>query len=89
MATHKSALKRHRQSLDRRERNRVIKGGLRKSVRRTRMAVADGDLETARQSLQETISHLDRAAKKGIIHPNNAARRKSRLTKLVNQAAES
>ena len=51
------------------------------------MYVAEGDIENARQSLTVAISRLDRAAKKGVIHKNNAARRKSRLTRLVNQAA--
>lgn len=87
MATHKSAIKRHRQSLKRRERNRIVIGGVRKAIKRTRMYAAEGDIENARQSLLVASSRLDRAAKRGVIHKNNAARRKSRLTKLVNQAA--
>ncbi len=88
MASHKSALKAHRQSLKHRNRNRAIKGSLRGAIKRTRTAVAAGDLGNAQESLQQAISSLDRAAKKGIIHPNNAARRKSRLMKLYNQAAQ-
>ncbi|NOX61929.1 MAG: 30S ribosomal protein S20 [Chloroflexi bacterium] len=87
MATHKSAIKRHRQSLKRRERNRKVRGGVRKAIKRTRMLVAAGEIEAAQEQLRIAISRLDRAAKKGVIHPNNAARRKSRLTRLVNQAA--
>lgn len=87
MATHKSALKRHRQSLKRRARNRQVKGAVRKAIKRTRMYVEQGDIEMARASLKEAISRLDRAAKKGVLHKNNAARRKSRLTRLVNRAA--
>ncbi len=86
MATHKDALKRHRQSLKRRERNRRVKGGIRKGTKRVRLAVQAGDLETAQEWLAITIKRLDKAAEKGIIHKNNAARRKSRLTRLVNQA---
>jgi len=86
LATHKSAIKRHRQSLKRRERNRRVKGGIRKGTKRVRKAVAEGDLETAQEWLAITIKRLDKAAEKGIIHKNNAARRKSRLTRLVNQA---
>ena len=86
MATHKDAIKRHRQSLKRRERNRRVKGGIRKGTKRVRMAVEAGDLETAQEWLHITIKRLDKAAEKGIIHKNNAARRKSRLTRLVNQA---
>lgn len=51
------------------------------------MAVAAGDIDTARESLQVAISRLDTAAAKGIIHKNTAARSKGRLTKLVNKAA--
>ncbi len=86
MATHKDALKRHRQSLKRRERNRRVKGGIRKGTKRVRLAVQAGDLETAQEWLAITIKRLDKAAEKGVIHKNNAARRKSRLTRLVNQA---
>jgi small subunit ribosomal protein S20 len=86
LATHKSALKRHRQSLVRRERNRQVKGGIRKGTKRVHAALAVGDLETAQEWLQITIKRLDKAAEKGVIHKNNAARRKSRLTRLVNRA---
>ena len=87
MATHKSALKRHRQSLVRRERNRQVKGGIRKGTKRVYAAVEADDIETAQEWLQITIKRLDKAAEKGVIHKNNAARRKSRLTRLVNNAA--
>ena len=87
LATHKSAIKRYRQSLKRRQRNRTVKGGVRAAVKRTRMAVTEGDIEAAQASLQIAISRLDRAASKGVLHKNTAARSKGRLTKLVNQAA--
>jgi len=87
LATHKSALKRYRQSLVRRERNRQVKGGIRKSVKRVHAAVDAGDLDTAQEWLQITVNRLDKAAAKGVIHKNNAARRKSRLTRLVNRTA--
>ena len=87
MATHKSALKRHRQSLARRERNRQVKGGIRKGTKRIYAAVEAGDAEAAQEWLQVTIKRLDKAAQSGVIHKNNAARRKSRLTRLVNSAA--
>ncbi len=87
MATHKSALKRHRQSLVRRERNRKVKGGIRRAIKRVRLAVESGDLETAREWLAISIQRLDKAASKGVIHKNNAARHKSRLAKLVKRAA--
>lgn len=87
MATHKSALKRHRQSLKRRARNRVVIGSVRRAIKRTRTAVEAGDIETAREALAVAISRLDRAAEKGVMHKNTAARKKSRLTRLVNKAA--
>lgn len=89
MATHKSALKRHRQSLKRRARNRVVIGGVRRAIKRTRSFVEAGDIENARASLAVTISRLDRAASKGVIHKNTAARKKSRIVRLVNKAAAS
>lgn len=86
MASHKSALKAHRQSLDHRARNRTVKGSVRVAVKRTRTQIEDGELDAARESIEVAMSRLDRAAKKGIIHPNNAARRKSRLMRQLNQA---
>lgn len=87
LASHKSALKAHRQSLKRRARNRIVKGHVRGAIKRTRAAIAAGDLAAAQEYLREAVSNLDRAAKKGVIHPNNAARRKSRLMKLFNRTA--
>jgi len=87
LATHKSAIKRHRQSLKRRERNRVVRGGVRKAIKNTRVLVAAGEMDAAREAMQEAISHLDKAAEKGILHKNNAARRKSRLARLFNAAS--
>ena len=87
LATHRSAIKRHRQSLKRRDRNRQVRGGVRKAIKRTRMAVAAGDADKAQAYLQIAISRLDRAAFKGVLHKNNVARRKSRLARLVARAA--
>ncbi|RUA16376.1 MAG: 30S ribosomal protein S20 [Clostridia bacterium] len=87
MATHKSALKRYRQSLVRRERNRQVKGGIRRAIKRVQSAVEAGDLDTAREWLAISIQRLDKAASKGVIHKNNAARHKSRLARLVKRAA--
>jgi len=70
----------------RRERNRQVKGGIRKGTKRVHAALAAGDIETAQEWLHITIKRLDKAAEKGVIHKNNAARRKSRLTRLVNSA---
>jgi len=81
LANTKSALKRIRQNQKRRLRNRYFRGRARKFVKKARMALASQDLEAARAAITEAVSALDKAAEKGILHKNNAARRKSRLMK--------
>ncbi|HVS16936.1 MAG TPA: 30S ribosomal protein S20 [Thermoanaerobaculia bacterium] len=87
MANNKSAEKRNVQSIVRRQRNRARLSALRTQVKKVRTAVASGDLETARTLLPATLGLIDRTASKGTIHRNAAARRKSRLERLVNRAA--
>lgn len=89
MATHKSAVKEHRQSEDRRMRNKHHRTGLRTKMKQIRKAIEAGDVETARGMLPETLSMIDRTAKLGVIHDNAAARTKSRITRAVNRAAAS
>jgi small subunit ribosomal protein S20 len=81
LANIKSQIKRNKQNEKRRLRNRVYRGQARTFIRRARRKIEDGDLEEARQQTMQAISALDRAASKGVIHKNNAARRKSRLLK--------
>ena len=81
MANHKSALKRIRSSERKRIRNRVFISRARTEVKKARVEMSGGDLEAARQAALQAIRTLDKAANKGILHPNNAARRKSRLMK--------
>ena len=57
-------------------------------MKRTRMLIAAGQLKEAEAAAQEAVSSLDKAAQKGIIHKNTAARSKSRLLKRLNQAKE-
>ncbi len=85
MAT-RSAAKAHRQSLKRRIRNRAVRSAAKSVVKRATETIAAGDPEAARLSVRNALSVLDRAAQKGIIHPNNAARRKSRLLLKYNAA---
>jgi small subunit ribosomal protein S20 len=75
----RSAAKAHRQSLKRRLRNRAVKSYTKTMLKKAEAAIAAGDPEAARPVVHEAISALDRAAKKGVLHPNNVARRKSRL----------
>ena len=83
MATHKSAVKRHTQSLERRARNKANLTRLRSQIKKLRTTVASKDEPAARQLLPETIALIDRSIQKGIVHENTAARYKSRLTRLV------
>ncbi len=87
MANSKQAEKRIRQSIIRRDRNRAAMSRLRTSVKELRSA-ADSDVTKARELLPATLSLIDVTARKGVIHTNAAARRKSRLTRLVNRRAE-
>ena len=81
MANIKSQIKRNKQNEKRRVRNRVMRGSARTFVKRARLAIEAGEKESAIEATQVAISALDKAAEQGIIHKNNAARRKSRLMK--------
>lgn len=79
LANIKSQIKRDRQNEKRRLRNRVVRGTARAAVRDARATIEEGKLDEA--ALVEAISKLDKAVSKGVLHKNNAARRKSRLMK--------
>ena len=79
MPTSKSAKKRLRQDNDRRLQNRSLKSALRTQLKKVHTAVAEGDIERARSEFRLSQEKLDRAATKHLIHPNAAARLKSRL----------
>ena len=87
MAHHASALKQQRQSLKHRDRNRRNLSRLKTQIKRLRTALAKGDASEAKGALGATIGEIDKAAKKGVIHDNAAARYKSRLSRRVNAAA--
>jgi small subunit ribosomal protein S20 len=80
LANIKSQIKRNLQNEKRRLRNRNIRGAARTAVNQARGAFEANEPET-KASIMKAISALDKAAEKGIIHKNNAARRKSRLMK--------
>jgi len=75
----RSAEKAHRQSIKRRLRNRAVKGATKTAIKRANDTIAGGDIDAAREAVRAAIRSLDRAAQKGVLHPNNAGRRKSRL----------
>ncbi|MCL4874690.1 30S ribosomal protein S20 [bacterium] len=85
MANHASAIKRHKQSEKRKQRNASVKSSLRTAVKKVKEAVAAGKADEAKANLKNAITELDKAASKGVLHRNNASRRVSRLSKLVNE----
>ena len=85
MATHLSALKRHRQSEKRRVRNQALKTRLRHLVRDVRTALAQRDTQAATERLARAARALDRAVTKGVLHRNSASRKIARLSRAVSQ----
>ena len=83
MANHKSAEKRVRQNAKRKEINRSNRSKLRTQIKKLRVALGTTDKKESGVLLGPTISLIDKAVNKGIIHKNTAARHKSRLTKHV------
>jgi small subunit ribosomal protein S20 len=83
MANHLSALKRARQTSKRTLTNRNNTSRLRGSLRELRETIAKGDKSAAEKTYRETVSALDKAIQKGVIHKNTAARYKSRLSARV------
>jgi len=87
MPNHKSAEKRVRQSERRRLTNRGNRAKLRTSIKKLRSALADSEAKEISSQLPLTVSEIDKAVQKGVLHRNAAARYKARLTARVNQAA--
>jgi small subunit ribosomal protein S20 len=87
VAHHASALKRMRQGEKRRARNRKNLSQLKTQLKKLRAAVAEGNAEAAGRLLPVTEAEIDKAAKKGVVHDNAAARYKSRLARKVSALA--
>ncbi|MBC8505732.1 MAG: 30S ribosomal protein S20 [Anaerolineales bacterium] len=81
MANLKSAIKRNRQNEKLREHNRIYRGSARTFVRKALATIESGDVEASREATMVAVKALDKAAQKGVIHKNNASRRKGRLMK--------
>ena len=79
----KGAMKAMRQSKSRREYNLVIKENVKKSVKDVKRLIKEGKKTEAADLMKKAMSALDKAAKKNVLHKNNAARRKSRLAKAL------
>jgi small subunit ribosomal protein S20 len=84
LANHKSALKRAKQSEERRLRNRARKTRMKTAIRGLEEAITAGSRDAMLEQLQQAISVIDTTASKGVIHKNTASRKISRLTQRVN-----
>lgn len=87
MATHKSAEKRNRQNKKRKLRNMSVKSLVKTKTRKVLQAVETKEKETAKKTLLEAVSVIDRAAAKKVFHKNTASRKISKLTRKVNTLA--
>ena len=84
MANIKSQIKRNKTNHKAHERNKAVKSELKTAVRRAREAVVAGDKAAAEKALGTATRKLDKAVSKGVLHKNNAANRKSAISKKVN-----
>ena len=75
-----------RVAVRRRLRNKSMSSLCKTNITKAERFIFSGELESAREAVAAAISSLDKAAEKGVIHPNNTARRKSRLMKKLNEA---
>ncbi len=80
----KSAKKRVKVTATKTLRNQMIKSALKSSIRKYKAAIAAGDKDAAAVAYKDAVKKVDKAVNKGILHKNNAARKKSRYTKLLN-----
>ncbi len=87
MANHKSALKRARQNVVRRARNKAVKTRVKNVVKEVRQAAAENAGDATQEKLKEAASIIDKAATKGVIHKRTAARKISRLSRMANASA--
>ncbi|MFC1906048.1 30S ribosomal protein S20 [Chloroflexota bacterium] len=86
MSRNKSAMKRLRSSVKKKMYNKSFKSAAKTYVAQAEDLIFDSQLEEADKAIRMATKALDKAAQKGIIHPNNASRRKSRLVKKYNEA---
>jgi len=84
-----SAKKRMRQSATRRDLNRGRRSALRTSLRKLNEAIEAGDMDSVRAAWRDAQAMLDRTAQRGVIHRNQAARKKARLSRQISKLASS
>jgi small subunit ribosomal protein S20 len=88
LANLRSSIKRVRSSRRKAAHNQVASSTARTYVKKARRLIAEGNLDEAQRVVRQAASALDRAADKGVIHRNNASRRKSRLVQMLNKATK-
>jgi small subunit ribosomal protein S20 len=86
LANIQSAKKRIRQTVKRTERNRVYRSSTRTHIKKTRQLIAEGNLDEADAMARKAYQMLDKAARRHVVHPRNAARRKGRLMAALEKA---
>ena len=86
MANLQSAKKRIRQTARRSQQNRAYRASARTYIKRTRQLISDGDLDEAELVARQAYQTLDKAARRRVVHPRNAARRKGRLMAALDRA---
>jgi len=89
LAHTKSAIKNIRKNRKRRLRNQMYRSRAKTAIKKARRLIEAGQFEEAREAVRIAYSVLDKAAEKGVLHKNNAARRKARLMRLYNKALQS
>ncbi|MGI6605330.1 MAG: 30S ribosomal protein S20 [Firmicutes bacterium] len=87
MANIKSALKRIKVAEKRRLRNAIMKSRVRTAIRRFKEALDKGDAEAVRETMAKAFSVIDKAAAKGVLHKNNAARKKAKLSRKLTKVS--
>jgi len=88
VANIKSQIKRNKQNEARERRNKGARSSLKTEAKKVRTAVAEGDADSASAQLAATSRQYDKAASRGVLHPRTAARRKSRLARMVNAGSQ-
>lgn len=86
MARSKSAIKRHKQSLKRRARNRHVRSSVKTAVKDVRSALENHGAEEAGKALSRAVGVISRAGSKGVLHRKNVARKVARLSRAVHKA---
>ncbi|MBA7610121.1 30S ribosomal protein S20 [subsurface metagenome] len=86
MTSKKSAQKSAKIMQQKAQRNKPIRSSVKTTITKARKLILQKDLDAAQEAVKQAAVTLDKAVQKGVLHPNNAARRKSRLMKQLNQA---